>query len=129
MMLVDPVAGVVLAVFLLGVNAQVPITVRGQKFRQITIKEESWTGVKTGGNRSNLDCGFLVKYIHKHLHFRFTGRIHCAAACAVAATCDAYIYELSECHTGQASALIGAIAGDQNNKTVYMKSTISPSRH
>ena len=52
------VAGVVIAVFLLGVNGQVPITVTGNKFKQITIKEESWTGVKTGGNRSNwiVDC-------------------------------------------------------------------------
>ena len=52
------VAGVVITIFLLGVNSQVPITVTGNKFKQITIKEESWTGVKTGGNRSSwiVDC-------------------------------------------------------------------------
>ena len=59
-MMLAPVAGVVLAVFLLGVNGQVPITVTGNKFRQITIKEESWTGVKTGGNRSSLDCALFI---------------------------------------------------------------------
>ena len=61
-------------------------------------------------------------------NFSISGRIHCAAACAVATDCDAYYYEQSECHTSSAKDLIGADEIDEENgdaQSVFMDSLLS----
>ena len=61
-------------------------------------------------------------------YFSITGRIQCAAACAVQGlgTCDAYFYEQSECHTGLAKDLIGIDESDPDAKSVFINSLLSP---
>ena len=76
----------------------------------------------------------LSKHVDCHEPFFYvtysiSGRIHCAAACAVATDCEAYYYEQSECHTSLAKDLIGADEIDEKNgdaKSVFMDSLLSP---